>query len=257
MHPCFNPKKYAALAIVFIGTLITACVSQVQIQPGLQPRANALQIGKIVAIPPIIFPHPRKNSLIDRATLESSPFLADLETSVLGAFQNQPRVNGVSFNAVRKQLVNNNNFFDFFLRTLTQTSQFLNFGSEAERRTFSSSCLNSKDMLDFYEHCIAPQKQWQTKLNQLSAKVFLADAALFVLVQKLEKQKESAIRNKDYRSALGLSLLLVDTNSGELLWGKEQVIEKNQEGQFPDLSMLAKDILSEEFWINFPGRDTK
>jgi hypothetical protein len=134
--------------------------------------------------------------------------------------------------------------------------QLANSGSARETLLLTSECRARKNFLDFYKHCLLKSQRWVPLLNQFSLAVQNSDSVLLPIVTSLEK-----FTNKDvYSVRFGIALLLVDTNSGRLIWGRDiSTLIESPAGlkQFPDIKSAYDKIFSESFWAEFPGRRSK
>lgn len=244
------------LGVCFLSALQLSCRSTPAIVPGIQPEFEALNPSRILAVPSFVLPDPGAFSSVDIAALETGNTRAALESKVTSAFQNQPGVNGVSFSTVRQAIGKRPNVWDVLDAQMRSTSLKLTSRNSQERAELSSDCLKRKNFLDFYSFCLAPEKKWVSGLNTLSAKVLNADSALLTAITRLEKTTE---KNR-YGIAAGLALVLVDTNTGKLIWGKQtsgELLAPEGSASFPEWSPLFESLLNDNFWAEFPGRKLK
>ena len=247
----FRFGRYLALCVSSV--VLFSCRTTSAVSPGIQPEFEAINPSRILAVPSFVLPDPGALSSVDVAALETGNTRTILEAKVTSAFQNQPGVNGVSFSTVRQAIGKRPNVWDALDAQMRSTSLKLTSRNAQERAELNSDCLNRKNFLDFYTFCLTADKKWIAALNTLSAKVLNADSALLTVITRLEKATE----NNRYGISAGLALVLVDTNTGKLIWGKQtEKVLQNAEGSasFPEWSSLFESMLTENFWLEFPGR---
>jgi len=236
--------------------LVGACTSTPTLRQGVQPDALALNPARIAAFPTLLIPHPSERTSLDPASLASGEIVSAVESRILAAFKNQPGVNGLSFQTVRTALKANPKIQTEIDSEIRSLGQLANSGLARETLLLSAECRARRHFLDFYKNCLLRSPRWIQLLNQLSMTAQNADSALFPIVTTLEKLTD---RNT-YSIRFGLALILVDTNSGRLLWGRDTIIKiDSPEGlkQFPDLKTAYDKVFSESFWAEFPGRRSK
>ena len=246
----------SAICAFLVGALLLSCRSTPAVAPGIQPEFEAINPSRILAVPPFVLPDPGSRSTVDIAALETGNTRTVLESKVTSAFQNQPGVNGVSFSTVRQALGKRPNVWDTLDAQMRSDSLKLTSRNEQERAELSPDCLKRKNFSDFYSFCLAPDKKWVAGLNALSAKVLNADSALLTAITSLEK----TTTNNRYGIVAGLALVLVDTNTGKLIWGRQtagELFSPEGNASFPEWSKLFETMLNEDFWAEFPGRKLK
>lgn len=231
-----------------------SCVTQREpVEMGIQPKYEALNPSRILAVPLFVVPDMTERVVVDRAALEAGAVYSVIETDILNAFTNQPSVNGVTFNVVRKELGAPPTLWDALNTELLEVTKKLTSRDPQDHTSFTRACINRHNILEFYVHCLSTSKIWRNNLNSLSAKILNADSALMGIVTEADKREEK----NSYFTSLGLAVLLVDTNNGNLIWGrhKRQAIRtEGEKKQFPEWSEVSKALLTEDFWTGFPGR---
>ena len=235
--------------------LLVSCKTIEPIPPGAQASYDAINPSRVIAVPVFFLPHPAKVTKIDTPIAISENAEQLLERGVLGAFKDQPNVNGVSFSAVRNAIGSKPNAWTNANKALSDTAQKLISTNEGKRLSLPPDCLARKSFLDFYARCMAKQVAWREVLNEFSRKILNADAAMISVVTELFKED----RPSGTTFHLGFTVLVVDTNNGELIWGREanETLQSNKENPNPELSLFLEGILNEEFWAGFPGRRRK
>ncbi|MEN9528585.1 MAG: hypothetical protein RI932_458 [Pseudomonadota bacterium] len=223
---------------------------------GLQSDFLALNPARIAAFSPVLMPHPVQKTSIDPATVITAQVQSSIETRILAAFKNQPNVNGVSFQTVRNLLKANPRLAAEIDTELKNMGQLVHSGSAKETLLLSKECRERKNFLDFYKFCMLSSGKWTPLLNQFSLAVLNADSILIPVLTSLEKSSANNI----YIVKVGVTLLLVDTNTGKLIWGRDTQIQADAAAgakQFPDLNPLLDKLFSEPLWAEFPGRRSR
>lgn len=235
---------------------LAACVSRAPtIQMGLQPKYEAVNPSRILAVPPFIVPDPTRQVSVDVSAVESGNMTAHIEEAVLKAFTDQPAINGVSFFRVRKE-IGKSNLITNLDREMSQIAKRLVSREAQDQTSFSKDCIQRRNFVEFYVYCVSPSKSWKDFLNALSAKIYNADSALIVVVTEAEKKEVDG----QYESRAGVAALLVDTNNGNLIWGRVvNDFARSTQGNkvFPEWSAMIPSMLGEGFWAHFPGRKLK
>jgi hypothetical protein len=249
-----NIINFVAMALIAVG--LSSCASMPPTREGLQNEFLALNPARIAAFSPVLMPHPVWQTSIDPATVITAQVQNAIEVRILTAFKNQPNVNGVSFQTVRNLLKQNPRVAADIDTELKNMGQLVHSGSAKETLLLSRECRERKNFLDFYKHCMLSSRKWTPLLNQFSLAVLNSDSVLIPILSSLEK----STANNTYVVKLGVSLLLVDTNTGKLIWGRDtQVQSESAPGvkQFPDLNTLLDKLFSEQLWAEFPGRRSR
>ena len=246
---------FCFLGIMFLSPT-TACTSTPTLRQGVQPEAVALNPARIAAFPTLLIPHPSEQTSLDPGALSSGEIVTAVEAKILNAFKNQPGVNGIGFQSVRTSLKSSPGLSSNLETEMRSMGKLANSGSARETLLLTSECRARKNFLDFYKHCLLKSQRWVPLLNQFSLAVQNSDSVLLPIVTSLEK-----FTNKDvYSVRFGIALLLVDTNSGRLIWGRDiSTLIESPAGlkQFPDIKSAYDKIFSESFWAEFPGRRSK
>lgn len=240
---------------VFLGC-ISACTTVTPVRQGIQPDAVALNPARIAAFPTLTIPHPSEQSSLDPASLMSGDVVRAVESRILSAFKNQPGVNGIAFQSVRFSLKSNPKLPTEIDSEIRSMGQLTNSGAARETLLLSAECRSRRNFLDFYKHCLMKSQRWVPLLNQFSMAVQNSDSVLIPVVTSLEKSTTRGI----YSLKFGITLLLIDTNSGRLLWGRDTTVQiDSAQGvkQFPDIKLAYDKIFNEAFWAEFPGRRAK
>lgn len=235
---------------------LTACTSLPSLRQGIQADAVALNPARIAALPTLVIPHPVEQASIDPASLMSGELTATLETRILAAFKNQPGVNGIAFQTVRTALKTNPKIYKDLDNEMRTMGELANSGTARETLLLTSECRARKNFLDFYQHCLLKSQRWIGALNQLSMAVQNADSTMIPIITAIEKNTEKDV----YALKFGLALLLVDTNNGRLIWGRDVTVKLSSTSgskQFPEVAAAYDKLFTESFWAEFPGRRSR
>ncbi|WGL61232.1 hypothetical protein QEJ31_06460 [Pigmentibacter sp. JX0631] len=242
--------------IIFV-TFVSSCQSLKPLNEGIQEGYEAINPASIIAVPTFVLPDPSKAAVIDPAIINTHQFIPKLEAKVMEAFKDQPNINGYSFSVVNNVVIKEkSDILNNMNQRLTAISSRFSSRESIIRSVITSSCLSRKNFVEFYSYCVAPDSVWISELNKLALKVLNADTALLVVLKNLD----SSSNNDIYVLHGGISLLLVDTNNGKLIWGKDKFVTlKNppEKKYFPTIDDLLISIFNEEFWEGFPGRIQK
>jgi hypothetical protein len=235
---------------------VCACTTVPSLRQGVQPDSVALNPARIAAFPTLLIPHPSEPASLDPASLMSGDVVASVESKILAAFRNQPGVNGIAFQTVRNSLKSNPNLSVGIENEIRNMGQLVNSGSARETLLLTAECRARKNFLDFYKHCLLKSQSWVILLNQFSLAVQNSDSVLIPVVTCLEKGTTKG----QYQIRFAISLLLIDTNSGRLIWGRDVTARIDSAAgakQFPDIKVAYDKIFTEDFWAEFPGRRAK
>ena len=236
-----------------LGFVSSSCTSVPPTREGLQSEFLALNPARIAAFPPMVMAHPVEKTSIDPAAVVTSQVQSLIESEILAAFKNQPNVNGVSFQTVRNSLKTAPRLAGDIDSELKSMGQLTNSGSARETLLLTRECRSQKSFLGFYKHCVNQSNKWTSLLNQFSAAVQNSDSILLPILTSLEKTTEK----NAYVVRVGVTLLLIDTNSGKLIWGRDSIMRAETPSgvrQFAEVNVLLDKIFVESFWSEFPGR---
>lgn len=238
---------------------MAACQSAPEVGTGIQPKYAAINPTRILAVTPVAVSLPRlPGSVIDPSILRTLPIMEWVESGVLRAFAGQPAVNGVSFQAVRRSLEQSGSpARSTLVSALESTVGALQRPGAENRGLVSQECFARRDVLDFYSHCLTQNPLWKKGLNELSAAVLNADAALFTFVTELRVQPSG---DSDL-GQMSVAVLLVDTNNGDLIWSGLARSDSLPLAVIPrggkpsrDWKRITDALMDEPLWTGFPGR---
>ena len=191
--------------------------------------------------------HPQSNiSEKDRAS-----FCPSVDEYVLEGFRGQTFMRGHTPKAVNKALLESGKMA--LVGALSQLWRF-----EAAR---SASCA---DIPAYYNGLVKPRREWRQWLLEMSAATYQSDA---ILIPFMAFAREDKINDRGLllaKRALGVVLLLIDTQSGDLIWaGNRQSTMSRQRlvdqveltyPDFPPWSGLVREILIDALWREYPGK---
>jgi hypothetical protein len=241
-----------AFVRIFLGVLLlTACTSRKPVPAGIQPEFQAINPSRILAVPSFTLPDPSSSAQVDLSLIETEKIIPELEKVILQSFRGQPRVNGVSFQAVRQGLGESPNALTKLKESVEKVSQKLTSTQESERLSLRKECLARKDFLEFYVHCLASDNSWVEGLNQLSSRILNADSALVSFLLEAEKKP---LPTRGFSTDIRVAVTLVDTNSGRLIWGRIGSEKVTLQTPTSAGATAFDTIFKEEFWQGFPGR---
>jgi hypothetical protein len=253
--------KHAEFAVVLAAMLsLFGCQSKAELVSGIQPNFVALNPTRILAITPIVISLAgNKESVIDPVILQTMPIIDRLERRVLDAFKGQPAVNGMSFQAVRTSLQKKSSpAYGSLVAGVDGTLSTLRKPRADSESLLGSPCLARKDFVGFYGYCLRQNRSWQKGLNDASAAVLNADAALIVFLTEL---RTVSVAGKEH-ARVAVELVLVDTNNADLIWSGSGRLEGDNPNTLLEASGQAKAqwagiidaLVNESVWQGFPGR---
>ena len=282
----FVRKLYISLCLLF-GASLTGCQSSPHLNSGIQPGFEAVNPAAIIAVPVFVIPDvASETASVDPSVLITEKFIPVLENKIIDSFDGQPNINGYPFAAVKKAIdyTPPNLFGKENIAAVSKDSSGISFTQNLKapenakakiwdslnasiqnvsnrfssrniktRLLITPNCLARKNFVEFYSYCLSKEPDWLDGLNRLSARVLNADSALLTVVTNLQNH----VNKGQYEITAGISVLLVDTNNGELIWGNTKTETlKNADDQkaFPKWESLLNNILTPDFWSRFPGR---
>ncbi len=170
---------------------------------------------------------------------------------VISGFKDQPYMRGFSPQSILK-----------LLERAQKKDLISNFDNHWKHLdTDCQKCLNTPS---FYVQSIESRESWRLWLSSFSKAVRNADAILvpfvYYMYQKTYLDRGLLVSKR----AAGVSLFLIDTNNGYLLWsGGREAFANNQilvgstnkqKGSWPDWKQVEERLFVEEVWRDFPGR---
>lgn len=173
-----------------------------------------------------------------------------LDKFVIEGFADQPYMNGYAPKAVAQLLENSE-----------KTKMFMEpFESWVHMDTDCNDC---PDGPTFYLKSIASRPAWRTWLQTFSGAVRNVDAILLPIVDYAYEQQFDDRGLSSWKSAISVSLYLIDTNNGNLIWVRSRDasavnIEDKAKPQVglaqPTWEAVLSRLFVEDLWREFPGR---
>ena len=249
-------RPAAALALLLLTLLTCGCVTnpETSAQYGVQPEHAGYVPARIAILPCQAWPDGARFKALPLTNVKPpvvQELCEQLDAYVVAGFNGQPYMKGFSPKAVQKALDENGQ------------SQLLGELPALWIHT-SGDCVDCATAPAFYKATIARRPAWLTWLNTLSKAARNADSALVPFVTYAEERTYDDRGLAVAERGAGVALLLVDTNTGELLWagGREAAVQsKRLEGgnvagalAMPEWSAVGERLFTEELWREFPGR---
>lgn len=194
-----------------------------------------------------------KNQPLSTATpAEMQKLCSDFDQFVAAGFENQPFMKGLSPKLVDK------------LYSSAGLTPSVSVAIAQQWQTKSEDCVTCITPPSFYTVSIAPRKQWNVWLAEFARATKGSDAILIpILVQYGVTHENDRGLVVAKRSAI-ITLLLVDTTNGDLIWSggreaeavskafKEDPRSKNLLP--PDPEEMKRRLFTDAVWLGFPGR---
>lgn len=244
-----------ALFAGFLFFILSACVSpQPEVGFGVQSSHASYVPARIAILPCQAWPNGARYQGQPLTNVEPEvvrPICDHLDAAVLTAFAAQPFMKGFSPKFVQKTLSERNQN-----ALLAELPTLWAHAAPSSDASMTAPSLYVTDLQD--------RSPWILWLNRLSTAVRHADAVLLPFVTYLgERRINDRGLLKAERSG-GVVLLLVDTNSGRLLWagGREASVANKllggpgalNEVAWPEWQTLEERLYTEDLWHEFPGR---
>jgi hypothetical protein len=253
--PLTRKELFNLCLIWLVCSLSSSCTTTTpSYEFGIQPNHAGYVPARIAIVPCQDWPNGSqfKNlPLSNIKKIERSGFCDSFDKFILEGFTGQPYMRGYSPGNVAKKLIDANKAD--FLSTLPE-----------QWRHLDDDCNRCENLVAFYGTSIAPRPEWQLWLKDLSQNINYADALLLpFFVHGYERKVNDRGLLIAERSA-SISLLLIDTGTGSLLWAggrtavvTNKVLERRdvmQDLEFPPWGQAADRLFVEELWREFPGR---
>ncbi len=246
------------LSQILILFLTWHCVSSPtsQVREGVNTGYQGFVPARIVVFDCVLWP--------DAARYRDLPLMKDREQVekascpkinefILAGFKDQPFMKGFSPKAVQKML------------ELNQKTELLTQWQDHWKHN-PGDCFDCKTPEIFYHQSIQNRTSWKMWLNTLSQNTKFSDAILFPLLTYQDEDKTNDRGVWKARRRVLLSLMLIDTNNGDLIWTKSGYAEIKNESQenfetqapeklnFPDWEKVFEKLFMQDLWQDFPGR---
>jgi hypothetical protein len=175
----------------------------------------------------------------------------EFDQFVIHGFSNQPYMRGLSPKVVKSLLTKNDQ--------LAQLDQM-----EQHWRRAGNDCMACTDAVTYYQEAIAERESWRLWLTSFSRAAYHSDALLLpFIIYAHEGRRDDRGLIVAYRQ-VGIALLLIDTNNGQLIWAGGRTAEgRRQEPRaktgpeipaYPPWEEVMNRLFVNEIWQEFPGR---
>lgn len=235
--------------------LASACVTVPEpVEQGVQPGLAGFVPARIAIAPCRPWPAPARFPalpLTSVADADLSARCAAVDAAVLKAFDGQPFMRGFSPKFVTGSLAN------------AGAPQLLDQLAGLWRRE-ANDCEDCKSVAAYYTSSLAPRAPYRAWLGDLSRNVRNADAVLLPFVTFAFERRYDDRGLLVAERAFGVSLLLVGTDRGELIWaGTRSAVAPTKRlaarGEadalvLPAWTAVEERVFTEELWRDFPGR---
>ncbi|SMF71241.1 hypothetical protein [Pseudobacteriovorax antillogorgiicola] len=246
-----RPRRLFLTAFIL---LITSC-SHIETEPyGIQKEHIAFVPARIGVIACREWPYNAryyKQPITNFSPVEIKEICDALDAFVLKGFEGQPYMRGLSPKVVGTLLQRANQ------DTLLSEINELWHQQESDCKT----CANS---VSHYKQSIAPRKEWQQWLGRFSRNVYNTDAILVPMVLYAQKGRSDERGLAIAYRRVGISLLLIDTNNGRLIWAGGRDVQANNRKldsdthlntlALPSWKQVSSRLLVKDIWTEFPGR---
>ena len=239
--------------LTFLGTLISSCVSpSLDVPYGLQKGHLSLIPARTAVIGCQSWPQEaryQKLPLSNTTSEEISQLCTSYDKYIIQGFTGQPFMRGLSPQAVKKT-ISRSQHLDLLnqLQTLWQHQK--------------EDCNQCPSAPSFYVNTISKRPKWQEWLHLFSKTVHYADAILLPFITFVSKNKidDGGILSATIQAEI--VLLLIDTNSSELLWaGGRQATASSKKStsvtmdfpDFPSWQTLENRLFHQDLWKSYPG----
>jgi hypothetical protein len=240
--------------VVLLAALSWSCVTVPKsVELGVQPGHKGFVPARIAVLTCRVWPQSaayETMTLTQTKDMTESGVCEKFDKFILEGFADQPYMNGFAPRAVA-QLLENSGKAKMFMDPL-------------ETWTHSDTdCLQCPDGPTFYRETLANRPAWRTWLQSFSAEVRHVDAILLPLVEYAYNQQTDDRGLRSWKSVVALSIYLIDTNNGELIWvrtrtGSAVNLEDKAKPEVTLTQPKWDDVLArtlvEELWKDFPGR---
>jgi len=244
-------KRLILIILVMIAGCTTPTPSR---EIGMQPEHAGYVPARIAILPCMQWPNGAHYKDLPLTNIKSpaiKEFCKKFDKFVIAGFSDQPYMRGYSPTGVKKAMTKSGK--DNLLGEFA-----INWNHEAK------DCNTCTDQMAFYTSSIAEREKWITWLDEVSKSVHHADAILVPYVMYAYERKLNDRGLLIAERAAGVSMFLIDTGTGSLLWagGRNSKVPNKlleRRGTVQTLSYPAWDtatdrLFIEELWRSFPGR---
>ena len=243
------------LAIYFVTAILSSSCSHIETAPyGIQKEHIAFIPARIAVLPCQDWPYGARylnQTVSNFSPAEIKDVCDSVDKFVLNGFKGQPYMRGLSPKVVRKLLKRSGEE--------TQLSQINQLWHQQE-----GDCTNCANSVSYYKKSISNRDDWQQWLNKLSRNVYNTDAILMPLILYAQKGRSDDRGLAIAYKRVGVSLLLIDTNNGRLIWAGGRDVQTNNRKlesdaflknlELPNWKQVSSRLLVKDVWAEFPGR---
>ena len=246
------------LLLLFVTALTARCITPIENETpyGISPTRAGYVPARMAIINCIFWPD--RAAKLKGMPLSNVPSteMTDLCTSfdqfVTQGFENQPFMKGLSAKFVEKMYASSN--------PTTKLAE----GIAMQWQFRSGDCATCAGVPSFYNSSIAPRKEWAVWLSEFSKATKSTDALLvpIVIYNMTTRDDNRGIVNA--RRSASIALLLIDPNTGDLIWsgGRESEVTskifaddpRSKTNYPPPQDELKKHLFTDAVWLGFPGR---
>lgn len=254
-----NPLRPRVFVLIQVCLLcLASCVPTLveNSRYGIETARTGYIPARIALVPCQIWPD--RASRISGMPLSNVPrpdmqkLCGDFDQFISAGFDNQPFMKGLSSKYVEK------------LYAATAQKQTIPNAIALQWEHKSDDCASCRTATAFYNASIAGRKSWGVWLAEFAKATGGADSLLLPLIIYNSTARDDERGLTAARRAAGVTLLLIDTNTGELIWsgGREaDVVSKvfrddprSSSLEPPDQEELKKRLFTDALWLEFPGR---
>ena len=222
---------------------------------GVQPERASLVPARIAIIPCRPWPAASRFSalpLTSQKEADVNTLCAQYDTFVTEGFKAQPYMRGLSPKLITKVI------------ETEKKPSLIEDGFKLWTSSLSSACMNCKTAAGYYSSSIAALPDWRKWLAEFGGVAKGADAILipFFMYAYEDLLDDRGLIEK--KRAAGVSLLLVETSTGALIWaGNQEAVATTKEFStsssakelaFAPWERVMQRLLVNNIWRDFPGR---
>ena len=246
--------KLQSFVLLMCATLTLAC-SHMDSEPyGIQKEHIAFVPARIAVLPCQEWPHGARyfrQPVSNFDPTEVKEICDNFDTFVIQGFAGQPYMRGLSPKVVKKLLVKKQQ--ETMLSELNQLWH-----------QDSTDCKNCANSVSYYKKSIAERENWRQWLGKFSRSAYNSDAVLVPMVLYAQKGRTDDRGLAIAYRRVGLSLFLIDTNNGRLIWAGGRDVQVNNRKldssahlealELPNWQQVSSRLLVKDVWAEFPGR---
>lgn len=223
---------------------------------GIETAKTGYVPARIAVVSCMIWPD--RASRVARMPMSNVPqadmqkLCSDYDQYVIGSFDNQPFMKGITPKLTEK----------FYTAVSPKLS--VNDAIAAQWEHKSDDCVGCRTATSFYHGSIAKRKSWNVWLSDFAKATNGADSLLLPMIIYNNTSRDDERGLTVAKRAAAITLLLIDTNTGELIWsgGREADVVTKVFRDDPRSATLAppgqdelkKRLFTDALWLEFPGR---